>query len=560
MTNGFFTQAEVERIKADAKVRIIDTLKVYSDNPRLIINGNAIERTVDLWFMNKAELLNAIMHSPRYLETEPYKLVHDVDIPRTFNEDACYTFANKVALHSAGEFACVESKDNLSFFLSSFDDTVITEFAISRFEMYIRRNLGIETATAPKLGQKVSKYVRKFLTEIGFMFVGKDAYENDEDRYHKLVLNERDFAEFADDINPTIFKRKYVLSADPRDYLLMSHGNSWSSCYCINSDWEGENYSGAYGSGTWSYMTDAISLIGYVVRDTDTENYADVTKILRQVAMVDLKEGTLLNSRLYPQANDSGANGAYAEIRHCCQSLISEMMGVPNYWAKADVSDEQPFERSFNFVGYNDVVNFSEKVVVTYNKVVTETTTNSAGKQIPKMRTKFFGGKALCPSCGDELGNERFLCRSCDGTVAKCHECGCAIDDMEKVCIVDGETYCEDCVLYCDHCGEYFVGDHTEVWTGDWFETWCDGCVVDNATYCNGHDRYEGGAYIELIELEDKSDEHYCTETICDNAWYCEDCERWYSFDTESFVGDDGCYYCEEHIGNHKSDDEEDAE
>ena len=77
--------------------------------------------------------------------------------------------------------------------------------------------------------------------------------------YNKL------FAKAADDTNPLKIKRITVLSVNICDFLLMSNGNSWSSCHFINRSGA---YQGCYKAGTLSYSNDGTSMCFYTLPET----------------------------------------------------------------------------------------------------------------------------------------------------------------------------------------------------------------------------------------------------------------------------------------------------
>ena len=64
--------------------------------------------------------------------------------------------------------------------------------------------------------------------------------------------------------------------------------------------------------------------------------------------------------------------------------------------------------------------------------------------------------------------------------VITCAECGCIIDSEDAI-MIDGETYCEDCVAECNFCGEYHLrNDMTETEDG----LVCEHCLDNEYGYC----------------------------------------------------------------------------
>ena len=384
---------------------------------------------------------------------------------------------------------------------------------------------------------------------MGYTFVKGEEYKAKE-----YTISEAEFAKYADALNPTVFASKCVLSVDPVDYLLMSNGNSWSSCYCINSSWNGENYGGQYSCGTWSYMTDGVTMILYTVSKDVWNNYAEVPKVNRQLIMYD-NAGYMTNSRLYPQSNDStNAKAVYDSIRNCSQKMIAETFGLPNFWLKRDGTE---FSISYDFAGYNDLSYFNDKIVSSENKTANEASytdkeTKKVVKIAAKKREKSVGGKALCPCCGDEL-DERYICNSCtEDEYVICEDCGSRINIRGGDCYLEynGEYYCEDCYCICNRCGEIVPARETQEVHSNHWETWCDSCANEEAFYCEYHECYEDESYYtEASDIETSQGYlvTWCTEALeQDGGWYCEKCETYHTGDCKYHLDSNGNTICDD--------------
>ena len=70
-------------------------------------------------------------------------------------------------------------------------------------------------------GQKTGRVINRICTYLG---------------YNKHPEWNREYAKYADALNPTTIKRHTVLSINPLDYLTMSFGNSWASCHTIDKE------------------------------------------------------------------------------------------------------------------------------------------------------------------------------------------------------------------------------------------------------------------------------------------------------------------------------------
>ena len=121
-------------------------------------------------------------------------------------------------------------------------------------------------------GQKTSRVINKLLAYIG---VGKHPEYN------------REFAKYADALNPLKITRHTILSVNPLDYLTMSFGNSWASCHTIDKQNKRNmpnSYQGMYSSGTISYMLDSPSMVFYTVDASyDGNDFWHEPKINRQM-------------------------------------------------------------------------------------------------------------------------------------------------------------------------------------------------------------------------------------------------------------------------------------
>lgn len=482
--------------------RVMSTLREYSD-----CDGDFDHawENVELWANNKANLIAAFKASPLYNPSEPWKIKVDQSFARSSSEAYIELLFEDLAnsvydICEASNFLRVRCPRTA--YVSKECAETISDY-INYWELNIPH---------PHANEKTSKYIRKFLTACGTEFVAKDKFE-----VNGRQVNEASFAKLADALNPTEIKRPVILSIDPVDYLLMSHGNSWSSCYCIDPDWSGQTYSGCYSSGTWSYMNDKISMIAYSVSDGIKANYAEAPKILRQVVMFDGNQN-ILHSRLYPQSNDSEGSDLYREMRQAEQKIISEVFDLPNYWEVRE--NEGDFLSSGDFKGYDDTYYFKNKVKVSTNVINPQ-----------KMRYRYFGQIGYCPECGGELEDEKYICKYCADDQIQCESCGNWYDhDSEDIHLIDEAYYCNDCCFYCDYHNEWETGESEDVWNieyGYWM-TYCKDVVQEfqedeEIFYCEYHDRFEKG---DLCRADDSI---ACEEGMRNWRYeYCSGCGMWY--------------------------------
>lgn len=142
----------------------------------------------------------------------------------------------------------------------------------------------------------------------------------------KLPNYNKMFAEYSDMVSGLKRKLKFYISLNPLDYLTMSFGNSWSSCHTIdkkNQRGMPNSYSGMHCGGTMSYMLDGSSIITYV-HTKATEDHEE-GKLYRN--MFHFNNGTLVQGRVYPQAND-GATDLYKTFRRFMQIELTKLLNL----------------------------------------------------------------------------------------------------------------------------------------------------------------------------------------------------------------------------------------
>lgn len=162
----------------------------------------------------------------------------------------------------------------------------------------------------------------------------------------------KEFAKYADSINPLNVTKWTVISWHPMDYLTFCFGNSWSTCSNIDkhnvrgikigdsrssiTSYVNEDYvfRGEHSAAALSYMFDKTSFIYYTVNHKyDGTHYEEQDKESRIVFSLSEDNTTLLQSRLYPQCNDDNSDdSAYRIPREIVQKVIADALGKPNLW------------------------------------------------------------------------------------------------------------------------------------------------------------------------------------------------------------------------------------
>lgn len=276
--------------------------------------------------------------------------------------------------------------------------------------------------------QKVNvgmKYSRLFQSL--FRHINPDAMENKE---VQLV-----YSDWVDKITEKKAEYKFVLSANPADYVLMSYGNSWSSCHIVNPSiikGKGSTFEGAWRAGTLSYMLDEQSLISYIVpAGTPDEKIFLVPKHNRQVFFINAETPAYLQSRMYPAVSNSPF---YSLFRKMVQEILSTVLESSEPW----VNHRYRVSRRDN-LHYNDYNTFSD---VCY-----------AASINPPLYGEYLefeaGNEPVCLECGDRHidSSSTLYCDYCgDDDYCCCESCGERISDGDECWSETDQAY------YCDYC------------------------------------------------------------------------------------------------------------
>lgn len=501
--------------------------------------GYALNKIIDTWATNKADLIKAFKRHPNYLEGK-FMIVFSHDFERVTDCNALARFkswvidADVVKYVKENNFMPENMKKETSLYRQKYP-TKIFDFLI-KIPVYTFQYIDSELADelnkiCPEVhahdGQKTSRVINKLLTYIG---VSKHPDYN------------REFAKYADALNPLTITRHTVLSVNPLDYLTMSFGNSWASCHTIdkrNKRGMPNSYEGMYSSGTISYMLDSPSMVFYTVDASYNGNdFWNEPKINRQ--MFHWGEEKLVQGRLYPQDND-GDNSVYTPYREIVQKVMSELFSLPNYWTVSKGTDAAGKFINSDGTHYRDYDNYSN-------------CTLSRPKGSENDRYITVGHDPICIECGSEHDTED--CISCCSKPSEyyCSECGEPIDDDDVIWIND-EPYCRDCVTWCDECESYFVGEGTTVVNGYGYTiTVCDDCL-DRYTYCDCCGEYHPSEMTYWIDVDCES---VCGDCFSDYYGTCEDCGEYYKLkDLEDHNGNLLCPSCLEDAIDKESEMEE---
>lgn len=408
-----------------------------------------------------------------------------------------------------------------------------------RYESYTYNPLDELNTLLPELharvGQKNTKIVGKICSHFGVDKIKKYGttinHETGEVKENVLIDSyDRQFAKFCDALSPIKVTRHTCISLNPVDYLLMSNGNSWRSCHYIG-DYASD--AGCYSSGTISYMLDQHSIIFYTV-DTgfDGVYIESEPKISRQV--FGYNDFQLLQSRLYPQNNDTGANDTYTDIRNIMQKVVADCLAVPNRWIKKSVHNVVHGGGATCYPDWDCQSNLCSTSIL-------------RGKENDDLEPIILGAAPICIECGYTHNCEENI-NCCDSNKYTCECCGNRIDE-DEVCWVGDYPYCNDCVTYCERCGGYELNDDA-TWIPSEDRYVCRSCLEYYYVYCEDCDEYVSSENVTYI---DEYDRYVCDD--CLNRYYseCKKCGNWVYNDDLSENG--LCENCE--MENEEEDDNE---
>lgn len=511
-------------ITKEERETLLDQMENLLDEYDYEYTDRALNEIIDTWANNKKDLITAFKKHPNYLEGK-FMIVFSHDFERGIDLNALEIFKSWVINGDVVNYV----KENNFMPESMKKETSLngqkypTEIFNFLFEIPKYTFQYIDSEFADKLnricpevhahdGQKTSRVINKLLTYIG---VSKHPEYN------------REFAKYADALNPLKITRHTILSVNPLDYLTMSFGNSWASCHTIDKQNKRKmpnSYHGMYSSGTISYMLDSPSMVFYTVDASyDGNDFWNEPKINRQ--MYHWGEDKLIQGRLYPQDND-GCSTGYTAFRSIVQKIMSEIFDFPNFWTVSKGTSEAGKYIESEGTHYRDYDNF-------------ENCTLSRPKGNDNDNDITVGHAPICIECGYEHDCEDNI--SCCHNGVKCAACGEYVDEDDAI-YIDGEPYCRDCVFYCDDCGEYYVGEGTYVHDSRCYELCvCESCRDEYYECCAECGEYHPRDYMNYIESQG---EYVCSD-CCDYYYsFCEECGE--CFRNNNLREHKGKMYCED--------------
>ena len=317
-----------------------------------------------------------------------------------------------------------------------------------------------------------------------------------EEGWDKLNGYNQKYAALCDAISSLKIRRHTCISLNPIDFLLMSNGNSWTSCHSIGN----EDYDiGCCSSGTISYMLDEHSFLFYTVdSEFDGTDIELEPKIQRQV--FGYNDEVLAQLRLYPQSNDSGSEQIYTDIREIVQKVIADCLGKPNLWIRSKDDVEEVCKKGIGATCYADWRSCNP------GSKHCSISTHKEREKGKEDRVIIFGAEPICIECGERHNYSGNI--SCCNDCEYCEVCGGRIRSGD---VIWGGTYgdipyCEDCCTWCDICETYHPNENVEEIDG---RNVCTYCIEEYYYTCQ-----ECGSmhHLDDMDYDRLTDAYYCEE------------------------------------------------
>lgn len=440
------------------KKQFYDVMHKY----RKSFSKDGVQKNLDEWYRNKAQLLTLLRRHPNWKEQEKaveimYDEVRGID--SSCVQEAVFEMKElaglagltgearnhfEVALEAAtGDYQRIPMEDRLPT---------------------IRTYGGIDCAP----GQKASRIVNRLCLKFGLDRYTEDKQEKSPDG----VVTTRAvhpynaiFARLSDALNPGAVQQKALLSIHPCDFLEMSNtDNTWHSCHNLDD--------GEYQGGTLSYMCDEVSMVFYTVSNDVSKDFHKEPHITREIYCY--SNGTLLQSRLYP-SDRADQRERYLEL---VQDVIAACLDVPGKWATQAVTDGdgkfwRSGERSLQYRDYD----YGYAIVSLLQR-----------EDLYSDELFDIGHKAYCVCCGEDLRyHDGINCNRCRSKVI-CKGCGREMDERDT--IYDEEErafYCQDCRPVCSQCHKGIQGTvFHALWHGQMSLQMCQACYEKLTAPCQG--------------------------------------------------------------------------
>ena len=474
---------------------------------------------IDVWLENKEGLFAMLRKHPGWNEVAK-AVVFEQDVERGINRVSAASKLYEIIRRTRASSQKLRTSSFISALVGALDGRFDISTTMGEQEIAFLREAKIppEVDKMLKVGCKWTRIVRKTfqcMRDTENNVVDVTGFTTDDWSFEKA------FAEFADALSPLTIKRLTLISANILDFLTMSHGNSWSSCHYINShglfyDNDDDHFTGSYKQGCLSYALDGCSFLLYTIdAGYDGSEYYMQPKITRQCCQY--KDGVLISGKVYPDnSQESRENN-----RHILQEIFAELENFPNRWSvSADTDKISRWCKTARYAThYQDYIYTEQRPTVSVKKPYTKIINDVEDEDDHKI---IIGHEAYCVYCGEPLRGSNVKWLQCDdhfrdrtGKV-KCSACGEWIPEEEAV-VIDGESYCKDCVYWCWGCNTYHVRRNTS---------------------------------FDAIRVEGQHDDRrvYCQEYIADHFVHCSLCGKYAPKDVAQGSGVYHCSQCAKRI------------
>lgn len=359
---------------------------------------------------------------------------------------------------------------------------------------------------------------------------------------------QRNYAQFADELNAKKIGFKLYVSINPAHFLTMSNpkcdsrGNTLTSCHSFNStEYE-------YNNGCSGYARDSVSFIVFTVADPAQPETLNNRKTTRQIFAYRPGSGLLMQSRMY---NTSGGVYGAAEdsklYRDLVQREISLLENMPNLWNTYPSVKEgirEYVEEGEGFGGYADWTYENFDGHISFRK-------DCDRDSVDCLEVGTWG---LCISCGCETSHGLY-CDDCDhGNDHQCEWCEEWFDDDDLYTVRDENgnemQVCADCrdehFEFCEHCEGYHHENAMNYIDGI---SVCDDCRDEYYEECDECGEWHHHDSMTAV-INDRGNEVYVCDRCRDEHYcYCDECGEYHLFEETMLVytaGGNEEYRCED--------------
>lgn len=356
-------------------------------------NHDVVSHIVKEWSKAKAPLIALLSKHPNWKKGKNY-IVFDTDYERNYDPEEIRKFKSwfidKIIQEEERINTFLETHINVRRSYRRYNCCVVDLFddLFQSYEIYCNKFQAERInfyfpEMKTKTGQKKTRIINKL---------------NGLLQLNKLPDYNREFAKFCDALSPIKYTRHTIISVNPIDYLLMAHGNSWSSCMTIDVTQKEQNdFHGESANGVFSYMLDSSTFIFYTVDAAfNGEDYELEPKINRMLFHYgNLK---LVQARLYPQCND-GANGTQLRerIRNIVQKIVADCLSEPNLWTISHFNNCDKHVYTRQYATHYPDYHYYDRNNITLSVLKTD---EKEKRMIQKKRFEI-GADAFCIKCGE---------------------------------------------------------------------------------------------------------------------------------------------------------------